>query len=199
MTLPVGEKPALKKARGAEDTGGPEEFQMSRSSVAHMTDHSRDVLASAARMLEAAMPSQRQQFDDALLLDFRLQEHRRLTERLREACRLTEQWMNEPYRGRGNEPSVSEIAAVAIGYERELAREGYPRSGDPYVVIDHVPYYFHADPGGWFWSRTIPDCPVCPESLNVTHSRRVHGVECDPDGTPIAIVCWCSARIEVRR
>lgn len=82
--------------------------------------HESQTLESAARMFDAAMPSTPDAELNAMVArSVRSEQVERLHAEsllVGEACRLTEEWMNGYFLGRGTEPGPQEVAAVAIGY-----------------------------------------------------------------------------------
>lgn len=158
-------------------------------------------------MFEAAMPT-KPNADDRLNAQVArdvVREHAEAVQReaaiVAEACRLTDQLCDVNWLNRGVKHSHEEIAAIAVGYYKELkAVAAAPRqSPDPYVLIDGEPLHFHAEADGFYWNREIPTCPSCGDELSCVASRKLTGVKQDADGNPVEIVCFCLARLAVIR
>lgn len=150
----------------------------------------RDPLASAAKMFDAAMPT-----GPALKAAIARQEQIRSAMAdaaiVAEACRLTDQLCDVHWANRGVKHSATEIAAIALGYFRELTEvKAAPReSPDPYVLIDGEPFHFHAESDGFYWNRAVPQCPGCGDELSRVNSRELSGLHWDANPEPIHVVC----------
>lgn len=80
-----------------------------------MSTLTEKAIEGTARMFDAAMSPERVRARRLEVLAAI-----RESDRIAEAGRLTEEWMNGFYLGRGTEPGPREIATVAIGFYKEL-------------------------------------------------------------------------------